>query len=57
VSLVKESSASSQPVAQKSMTTEDIRSRHWTDAEKQVIRRASEARAAALDLPDKEIAN
>lgn len=36
------------------MSTADIRSRHWTDAEKQVIRRASEARAAGLDLPEKE---
>jgi uncharacterized protein (DUF4415 family) len=36
------------------MTTEDIRSRNWTDAEKQAIRRASEARAADLDLPEKE---
>jgi uncharacterized protein (DUF4415 family) len=38
----------------KSMTTEDIRNRQWTDAEKQAIRRASEARAAGLDLPEEE---
>jgi uncharacterized protein (DUF4415 family) len=36
------------------MTTEDIRNRKWTDAEKQAIRFASEARAAGLDLPEKE---
>jgi uncharacterized protein (DUF4415 family) len=36
------------------MTTEDIRSRNWTDAEKQAIRRASEARAAGLDLSEEE---
>jgi len=36
------------------MTTEDIRNRQWTDAEKQAIRRASEARAAGLDLPEEE---
>jgi uncharacterized protein (DUF4415 family) len=37
------------------MSTEDIRSRHWTDAEKQAIRRASQARAAGLDLREKEL--
>jgi uncharacterized protein (DUF4415 family) len=36
------------------MNTEDIRNRKWTDAEKQAIRRASEARAAGLDLPEEE---
>lgn len=36
------------------MSTEDIRSRNWTDTEKQAIRRASEARAAGLDLSEKE---
>jgi uncharacterized DUF497 family protein/uncharacterized protein (DUF4415 family) len=36
------------------MTTEDIVNRKWTDAEKQSLRRASEARAAGLDLPEKE---
>ena len=36
------------------MNTADIGSRNWTDAEKQAIRRASEARAAGLDLPEKE---
>ena len=37
-----------------SMSTADIKSRQWSDAEKQAIRRASEARAAGLDLPEKE---
>src|SRR5580698_6387588 len=36
------------------MTSEDIRNRKWTDAEKQAIRRASAARAAGLDLPEAE---
>ena len=37
-----------------SMSTADIKSRQWSDAEKQAIRRASDARAAGLDLPEKE---
>jgi uncharacterized protein (DUF4415 family) len=36
------------------MSSEDIRNRKWTDSEKQAIRRASEARAAGLDLPEEE---
>lgn len=36
------------------MSTEDIRNRNWTNAEKQAIRRASEARAAGIDLPEEE---
>ncbi len=36
------------------MTTEDIRNRQWTDAEKEAIRSASAARAAGLDLPEAE---
>ena len=36
------------------MTSEDIRNRQWTDAEKQAIRRTSEAQAAGLDLPEEE---
>ena len=36
------------------MSTKDIRSRHWTDAEKQAIRSASKARATGLDLLEKE---
>ena len=33
------------------MSTEDIRSRTWTEAEKRALRRASEAQAAGRDLP------
>jgi uncharacterized protein (DUF4415 family) len=36
------------------MNSEDIRNRKWTDAERQAIRRASQAQAAALDLPAEE---
>lgn len=36
------------------MNTEDIKSRNWTEAEKQAIRRAGEERAAGLDLPEQE---
>jgi len=36
------------------MTSEDIRNRKWTDAEIQAVRRASEERAAGLDLPEEE---
>jgi uncharacterized protein (DUF4415 family) len=36
------------------MNSEDIRNRKWTDAEKQTIRRAGEAQAAGLDLPEAE---
>lgn len=36
------------------MTSEDIRNRKWTEAEKQAVRRAAAARAAGLDLPEKE---
>ena len=52
--VMKKSSASSQPVKLIRMTTEDIRNRQWTEAEKQALRRASEARAAGRDLPEKE---
>jgi uncharacterized protein (DUF4415 family) len=36
------------------MSTEDIRNRKWTEAEKQVLRRAAAERAAGLDLPEEE---
>jgi uncharacterized protein (DUF4415 family) len=36
------------------MTTEDIKNRQWTEAEKQALRSASAARAAGLDLPEAE---
>ncbi len=50
----KKSSVLSRPAGLTSMSIEDIRSRNWIDAEKQAIRRASEAQAAGLDLPEKE---
>ena len=36
------------------MTSEDIRNRKWTEAEKQAVRRAAAAQAAGLDLPEAE---
>ena len=36
------------------MSTEDIRNRKWTEAEKQALRRAAAARAAGIDLPEAE---
>ena len=51
---MKSLSVSSARVGLTKMSTKDIRSRHWTDAEKQAIRRASEARAAGVELPEKE---
>ena len=36
------------------MTSEDIRNRKWTKSEIEAVRRASEARAAGLDLPEEE---
>ncbi len=36
------------------MSSEDIRNRKWTEAEIQAVRRASAARAAGRDLPEKE---
>ena len=40
--------------ARVTMTSEDIRNRKWTEAEVQAMRRAGAARAAGLDLPEKE---
>jgi hypothetical protein len=40
--------------APKRMTSEDIRNRKWTEAEKEAIRRAAADRAAGLDLPESE---
>jgi len=39
------------------MSSEDIRNRKWTEAEKQVLRRAAAERAAGLDLPEAEYAD
>jgi uncharacterized protein (DUF4415 family) len=36
------------------MTSEDIRNRKWTESEIEAVRRASEAQAAGLDLPEEE---
>jgi uncharacterized protein (DUF4415 family) len=36
------------------MTSEDIRNRKWTKSEIEAVRRASEARAAGIDLPEEE---
>ena len=36
------------------VTSEDIRNRKWTEAEKEAIRRAAADRAAGLDLPEEE---
>jgi len=47
-------SVSSQPEELVRMTSEDIRNRKWTEAEKEAIRRAAADRAAGLDLPESE---
>lgn len=47
-------SVSSQPEELVRVTSEDIRNRKWTEAEKQAIRRAAADRAAGLDLPESE---
>jgi uncharacterized protein (DUF4415 family) len=46
--MAKKSSASSQPARLKSMKSEDIRNRQWTDRERQTLRRVA-GRQAALD--------
>jgi uncharacterized protein (DUF4415 family) len=52
--MAKKSSASSARGALTSMTSEDIRNRQWTEAEIEAVRKASEAQAAGLDLPEEE---
>jgi uncharacterized protein (DUF4415 family) len=47
--MVKKSSVSSQPVKLKSMTSEDIKNRRWTEAERQAVRRAAKSQAAGDD--------
>jgi len=39
------------------MTTEDIRNRQWTEAEKQALRNASKDRAAGRELSEQEYAD
>jgi uncharacterized protein (DUF4415 family) len=36
------------------MTSEDIRNRQWTESEIEAVRKANEAQAAGLDLPEEE---
>jgi uncharacterized protein (DUF4415 family) len=36
------------------MSSEDIRNRKWTEAEKNLVRRAAAEREAGLDLPESE---
>jgi uncharacterized protein (DUF4415 family) len=52
--MANKSSASSAPAGLTSMSSEDIRNRQWTEAEKQALRDASEARAAGRPLPADE---
>jgi uncharacterized protein (DUF4415 family) len=56
--MAKKSSASSQPVKLKSVTSEDIKNRHWTENERQALRRAAKRQAAGdesginlIDIP------
>jgi uncharacterized protein (DUF4415 family) len=52
--MAKRLSASSARGGLTRVSIEDIRNRKWTDAERQAIRRASEARAAGIDPPEQE---
>src|SRR5258708_1379987 len=47
--MAKKSSASSQPAGLKSMRSEDIKRRQWTEREKRAIRRAAVSQAAGDD--------
>src|SRR5579863_683014 len=49
VTMAKRSSVSSQPEELVRMTSEDIRNRKWTEAEKEFIRRAAAKQAAGDD--------
>ena len=48
--MANKSSGSSQPVPPRSMRSEDIRNRQWTENERQVLRRAARRQAAGDDL-------
>jgi len=48
--MVKKSSASSQPAGLKSMSTEDIENKVWTERERQALRAASLAQAVGDDV-------
>ena len=52
--MAKRSSASSARDGLVRMTSEDIRNRQWTESEVEAVRKASEAQAAGLDLPEEE---
>jgi uncharacterized protein (DUF4415 family) len=54
--MAKRQSASSAHAGLVRMNSEDIRSRQWTDSEIEAVRRAGEAQAAGLDLPEAEYA-
>ena len=47
--MAKKSSASSQPVRLKSMRSEDIRQKQWTEAERRALRNAARRQAAGDD--------
>ena len=47
--MVKKSSASSRRAALKSMSSEDIKSRRWSEGERQALRHASQAQAAGRE--------
>jgi uncharacterized protein (DUF4415 family) len=48
--MAKKSSASFQPAGLRSMSSEDIRNRKWTENERRALRRASRRQAAGDDL-------
>jgi uncharacterized protein (DUF4415 family) len=47
--MAKKSSASSQPAGLKSMKSEDIRNREWSETERQALRRAAQRQKAGDD--------
>jgi hypothetical protein len=48
--MAKKSSELPQPVKLRSMTSEDIKNRKWTDAERRAVRRISKQQAAVKGL-------
>lgn len=54
ITMAKRLSASSVREGLVQMTSEDIKRRKWTKSEMQAMRKASEAQAAGVDLPEKE---
>lgn len=47
--MAKRSSASSQPAGLKNMSSEDIKNRHWSEKERQALRRAAKRQVAGDD--------